>query len=199
MKPRRQYFTPKAEVRQSPIAGEGVFAREEIPEGELVALWAGSAVTYAEVQALRPELNHLWVQVWFDLFLTPTRVDEIEPADLVNHSCEPNCGVLGSVAVVARRAIQAGEELTFDYGTTETVGLRMACRCGAPSCRGVVTSDDWRDETFRERNREYISTYIWRLVQALPEQTVARTATSAARDTSVRCRGLGGPPQMGRL
>jgi uncharacterized protein len=175
----RQYLTPKAELRRSPVSGYGVFATEAIPEGELVALWAGSALSYAEVRALPSELEHLWVQVWFDLFLTPTRVAEIEPADRMNHSCEPNCGVVGSVAVIARRAIDIGEELTFDYGTTETVGLHMLCRCGAPGCRGIVTSDDWRDGAFRERNREYLSVYIWQLVRKLPAEQVVRPPTGA--------------------
>ncbi len=161
------YLTPKAEVRLSPIAGAGVFAREPIPQHELVAFWAGHAITYAEVLALPPEVSELSVQVWFDTFLGPTRGEEIEAVDRMNHSCEPNCGVRGSVALVARRDIAAGEELTFDYGTTDAVGLRMQCKCGTPSCRGLVTSDDWKDEAFRERNREYLSLYIHEMVRLL--------------------------------
>ena len=48
--------------------------------------------------------------------------------------------------------VEPGEELTFDYGTTDTVGLEIECKCGAPTCRGVVTSDDWKDPAFRARS-----------------------------------------------
>jgi hypothetical protein len=126
-------------------------------------------MTYAEMHALPPEIFDLPVQAWFDTFVGPTRAEEIEPVDRMNHSCEPNCGVRGSVVVVARRDIAAGEELTFDYGTTDTVGLTMECKCGAPTCRGVVTSDDWKDPEFRARNEEYLSLYIHELIRLLQE------------------------------
>jgi hypothetical protein len=162
-----QYLTPKAELRPSPIGGVGIFAREPIARHELVAFWAGCTISYAELQALPPEVSELPVQVWFDTWLGPTRVEDIEPADRMNHSCEPNCGVRGQAAVVARRDIASGEELTFDYGTTDTIGLHLPCKCGAPTCRGVVTSDDWRDEAFQERNREYLSLYVHELIRLL--------------------------------
>jgi hypothetical protein len=163
------YLTPKARVLPGAIAGAGVFATEPISKHELVAFWAGHAITYAEMRALPPGIADLPVQVWFDTFLGPTRPEEIEAVDRMNHSCEPNCGVRGSVALVARRDIAPGEELTFDYGTTDTVGLEMECKCGAPTCRGVVTSDDWKDPAFRARNEEYLSLYIHELVSLLQE------------------------------
>jgi hypothetical protein len=158
-------------VRASGIGGLGIFARQPIARHELVAFWAGYTIGYAEMQTLPPEVSELPVQVWFDTWLGPTRVEDIEPADRMNHSCEPNCGVRGSAAVVARRDIGPGEELTFDYGTTDTVDLHMECKCGTPSCRGVITSDDWKDERFRERNREYLSLYIHELIRLLHGET----------------------------
>jgi uncharacterized protein len=154
-------------VSSSPIAGVGVFAIEPIAKHELVAFWAGHAITYAEMLALPAGVADLPVQAWFDTFVGPTRPEEIEPVDRMNHSCEPSCGVRGSVVLVARRDIGTGQELTFDYGTTDTVGLSMECKCGAPTCRGVVTSDDWKDPAFRARNEEYLSLYIHELVRLL--------------------------------
>jgi hypothetical protein len=41
--------------------------------------------------------------------------------------------------VVAVRDIPAGEELTFDYLTTEwEMATPFACRCGAADCRGLI-------------------------------------------------------------
>lgn len=62
-----------------------------------------------------------------------------------NHSCDPNLWHAGPYDVVARRDIHTGEELTIDYGTNSGApGFEMLCTCGAPDCRSVVTSDDWR-------------------------------------------------------
>ena len=50
---------------------------------------------------------------------------------------------------MTRRAVEAGEELTVDYGTLTVVPWEMACRCGTASCRGVVTDADVRDAIAR--------------------------------------------------
>lgn len=68
---------------------------------------------------------------------------------MVNHSCDPNCGIRmnsgGAPDLVARRAIALGEEITFDYAmrnySVEQFPAR--CRCGASLCRGSVTG--WKD------------------------------------------------------
>ncbi len=67
------------------------------------------------------------------------------PAQFLNHSCDPNIGVAlklnegGSYDFVALRDIPEGEEVRFDYETTEyPVGAFEDCMCGVESCRGVV-------------------------------------------------------------
>lgn len=67
----------------------------------------------------------------------------------VNHSCDPNCGVRlndgQAFDFVARRSIDAGQELTFDYAMRNfTIDhFPTACLCGADRCRGSVTG--WKD------------------------------------------------------
>lgn len=68
------------------------------------------------------------------------------PARFLNHSCDPNIGVDGggvngasSYDFVALRDIEAGEEVRFDYETTEyEVGAFSECHCVATNCRGVI-------------------------------------------------------------
>lgn len=68
-----------------------------------------------------------------------------------NHSCQPNAvvramihpdGNLGTAALISITEVAKGEELTFDYATTETdltAELKQAkCLCGASRCRGMV-------------------------------------------------------------
>jgi SET domain len=58
----------------------------------------------------------------------------------VNHSCDPNCRIdFPHWSIVAARPIPAGEELSFNYLTTEwDMASPFACRCGAASCWGWV-------------------------------------------------------------
>jgi hypothetical protein len=63
-----------------------------------------------------------------------------DPMRYTNHSCRPNARLVirnGRVEFYALRAIAAGEEVTVDYGETHHEG-RLACRCGAPGCRGAL-------------------------------------------------------------
>ena len=52
-----------------------------------------------------------------DLYLVSGETPE--PGDMINHSCEPNCGLLGQMLLVAMRDIARGEELCFDYATCD--------------------------------------------------------------------------------
>ncbi len=54
----------------------------------------------------------------------------------VNHSCQPNCGFDSRQRVFrALHLIQAGDEITFDYHTTEyELCSPFQCQCGAIHC-----------------------------------------------------------------
>jgi len=82
------------------------------------------------------------------------RVLEPEPPfRFVNHSCEPNCEfdwfdlvpeggsqAVRRVYLIALREIKPGEELTIDYNWSAEGAI--ACRCGAPTCRGWIVDPD---------------------------------------------------------
>lgn len=68
-------------------------------------------------------------------------------ARFVNHSCEPNCRMIKwtvnrtpRMALFAGdKGVMTGEELTYDYNFNPySVKNVQQCRCGAPSCRGVL-------------------------------------------------------------
>lgn len=121
---------PRVEVRDHPF-GRGVYARTRIRRGELVLIGWGPYV----------ERSVHSFQVGRDLHVRIA--NEIE---LINHSCDPNCGILlplgaTRLQVVAMRDIQAGEELTTDYAMHdyEIRFMPERCRCGSPICRGRIT------------------------------------------------------------
>lgn len=85
-------------------------------------------------------------------------VKTVDIANYMNHSCEPTCWFVQSAAgfqgvMVASRDLVPGDELTFDYATSEDCELAGSwpCACGASSCRGVVTPDDWSRLELQDR------------------------------------------------
>ena len=97
-----------------------------------------------------------------------------EPGRFVNHSCDPNCGVLvradeRQIEVRALRPIAAGEEITFDYAMCDASDYdEFSCMCGVPTCRQVVTGADWRDPVLQAKYSGWFSPYLARRIAALP-------------------------------
>lgn len=92
------------------------------------------------------------------------------PVPLINHGCEPNCGLLIfpeeiRLEVYALRPIRAGEELTHDYAAFEDEIQFMPglCLCGAPACRGRITGYKDLPEERRAALGRYIAPYLLRL------------------------------------
>ena len=126
--------------------GRGVFASRGFRAGDTLLTFKGRLCSPGEVTSF----THA-IQVDVDVFLEASGgVD-----DYVNHSCEPNCGLRSSpprLDLVALRDIEPGEEITFDYSTCIVAEPEIpVCMCGAPACRGRVSSY-WRlDRATRAR------------------------------------------------
>ena len=159
------WLTPKAAVRDVGEHGHGSFALEAIPAGEVVAAFGGYVVTGEQLPDFDEGRVSRSIQIADDLYLLAA--PEVEDGDLVNHSCDPNCGLVGQTVLVAKYDLESGEELTFDYGTCDASPYdEFDCACGAPRCRGRVTGDDWRDRDFQMRNNGWFSPYIARRIAA---------------------------------
>jgi hypothetical protein len=82
-------------------------------------------------------------------------IGELEGEVDRNDSHDPNCGVkvneTGACDFVARDAISAGDEITFDYAMRNYTIEHFpdGCLCGADECRGSVTG--WKDLTDRRK------------------------------------------------
>ena len=169
------WFSDKVEKRASGIEGRGLFACAPIGAGEMVAVKGGVILDRATWMRIRDEISPAEIQIEDDLFIGPASAEGVEANLLcLNHSCEPNVGVRGQVTFVAMRPIEPDEELTIDYAMIDgDPDERMDCSCGTPSCRGVVTGDDWRRPELQKRYRGWLSRYLEERIRTSAEESEA--------------------------
>ena len=155
------YISPKLEVRTAPEKGGfAVFALEALEKDEIICVWTGWVATYQQMMALSPVEKSHTVQIDEGLYLAPFSLDG-EPADYINHSCNPNAGIRGQISLVAMRPIAVGEEITFDYAMADSTPYdEFPCACGAPTCRGQVSGNDWQRPELWQRYKGYFSAYL---------------------------------------
>ena len=167
MRPALSYLSPKAAVQASPIHGRGLFAASPMDAGEIVCVKGGYILTRAALAEVAPVLGPAEIQIADDLFIGPRELEEREGAMIFsNHSCEPNIGVQGQIVFVALRQILPGEELTHDWATTDDDDYILECRCGAPTCRRIVTGKDWKRPDLQRKYRGLFSWYLQCLIDA---------------------------------
>jgi SET domain-containing protein len=153
--------SPRTAVRASGIQGRGLFATEEIRAGEMVAIKGGFIFGREDLAGVSSRLGPAEIQVADGFFIGPIRAEEREGGMIFsNHSCEPNVGVAGQIVFVALRDIRPGEELTHDWAMTDDDSYEMECRCGAQSCRRVITGQDWRKPELQEKYGDHMSWYL---------------------------------------
>ena len=164
--------------------GRGVFAREKVRAGGLLVVWGGEVVDGEALRAMSEEKYRLALQIEEDLYLLTTSEG---PADWVNHSCAPNAGLQGQVVLVALRDIRAGDEITFDYATSDGSPYdEFECGCGARTCRGRVSGADWRLAELQERYAGHFSPYLQRRIDESLRSSARKTATRKAIATADR-------------
>ena len=118
--------------------GKGVFAGCNFGKGDKILDFSGPVIHRSQLPIpIFPE-NDYYLQIGEDLFLGPSgQLD-----DFVNHSCEPNAGIVvevNRVTLLAVGPIECGEEIYFDYSTTMyNAPCEIDCHCKSPSCRGRI-------------------------------------------------------------
>lgn len=143
----------RIQVRRSGVHGKGVFALQDIPEGEKIIEYVGEIISWKEAdrrQSSDPDdPNHTF---FFSIGDGKKVIDANvggNAARWINHSCDPNCESdededTQRVFIRAVRNIKAGEELNYDYGLvidepyTKKLKAQYQCLCGAKNCRGTM-------------------------------------------------------------
>lgn len=150
------------EIREGRL-GKGIFATEPINVGRCVLRGWGQD---------SPRRSRHSIQVDHDRHIVIPG-----PIELINHSCDPNCGVLlrrgvESLEIHALRPIAPGEELVTDYASFESEILFMPgpCLCASASCRGKIVGYWGLPEPRRRDLGIYVAEYL-REMDALVKQT----------------------------
>jgi hypothetical protein len=144
---------PRIAVRNSPIHGRGVYAARALAKGDTVIEYKGEFITWKECDRRPPsDPNDPHHTFFFSLSDGKHVIDAAvggNAARWINHACNPNCETEEDedgrrVFIKARRNINAGEELNYDYGLiidepyTKKLKAEYPCWCGAPNCRGTL-------------------------------------------------------------
>ena len=138
----------KIRVRVGPsrIAGQGLFAEQEIKQGTKIIRYIGEKITHEESER-RLAVGNAYI---FGLD-ERSAIDGSTPkntARYINHSCDPNCHTeqfVRIIWIVAIRDIQAGEELTYNYGYELNDEPPEPCHCGAQNCCGYILGPQYWD------------------------------------------------------
>lgn len=140
--------------KRSSIHGFGIFAKTEIPQGTRIIEYVGEKITKAEAERRGPLLikyakKHRQTGAVY-IFVLNKKYDidghvSYNTAKYINHSCAPNCEVdiiRGRIWIIAMRAIQKGEELSYNYGYDLDTYEEHPCYCVNACCPGFITAEE---------------------------------------------------------
>ena len=128
-------------VGTSRMAGKGLFAAQAIKKGTRILQYIGARITKEET-AERLYQGNQYIFEFNDRYNIDGKTLK-NKARYINHSCDPNCEIYittRTIWIVAKRDIQEGEELSYNYGFT---ARQYRCQCGAKNCCGYILGEEY--------------------------------------------------------
>ncbi|WKX89759.1 hypothetical protein Q1695_008979 [Nippostrongylus brasiliensis] len=163
----KREYAPVQAYYTGPNKGFGVQAVAPIKKGEFIIEYVGEVVSSEEfAKRLKrygrdPNHTHHYMFEIGSMIIDATKKGNC--SRFMNHSCEPNavcekwyvprtpCAI-DRIGFFAKRDIELGEEITFDYQFENYGREAQRCFCGASSCTGWIgkppelIEDDFADE-----------------------------------------------------
>ena len=131
--------------------GRGLYATRDIKEGTKIIDYVGKLITKKQTEESDKYDNSKPIY----LFTINKKYDldgdyNFNTARLINHSCNPNCEVVGKglkLWIESIRDTKKGEELSYDYGFSFDEDFKdYPCKCNSKNCCGYIVkqASRWR-------------------------------------------------------
>lgn len=129
--------------------GYGVRAKESLKKGTFIYEYIGEVIGEEDFRKRMVEYDQANMKHFYFMMLTLTAfIDATRKGALsrfCNHSCNPNAyvdkWVVGRklrMGIFAKRDIEKGEEITFDYNVDRYGAQSQPCYCGEANCIGFM-------------------------------------------------------------
>lgn len=155
-------------IDNSRINGKGLVAKNKISKGEIIwqpnddepVLHWSQAQEWSEDE--REEFIKYAIQIGDNEYILTETI-----ARFINHSCEPNMWWGNNRTLIASRDIYPGEEITYDYSTSDTlIDYRMPCNCGSNKCRLIISNKDHLDPSWQKRYKHHLPDHVKKAILA---------------------------------
>ena len=138
-------------IKKSKIDKNGLYANRDIKKGTRIIEYKGKIIT-AKKSENDPKFDNGKAIYLFNI---NKRFDldgnfKFNTARLINHSCNPNCEVVGKglkLWIESIKDIKKGEELSYDYGFSFDEDFKdYPCKCNSKNCCGFIVkkASRWR-------------------------------------------------------
>uniref|UniRef100_A0A061SJB3 Set domain protein 110 n=2 Tax=Tetraselmis sp. GSL018 TaxID=582737 RepID=A0A061SJB3_9CHLO len=161
---------PRLRVFHTGNRGWGVKTVDGLKKGEFICEYVGEVINWVECNKRIMEAKSIGSTgaAFYMMELQPGLVIDARRkgnlARMLNSSCDPNAETRKwhdsgtgetHIVILAKRDIEPGEELTYDYqfehyGLGEMVD-KYKCLCGAPTCRGTMDFQPEKRKDFGRR------------------------------------------------
>jgi len=143
-----QMIYPAMYIFQTENRGQGVKADEHIKKGTFITEYCGEVISVREFETRHR--NKKSKTSFYSMSLTSSVIIDASQKGnfgrFFNHSCSPNCfcelwevNGEGRVGIFAKRDIEIGEELTYNYNfECYDAGVVQRCNCGSSKCCGFI-------------------------------------------------------------
>ena len=130
-------------IKKSNIDNKGLIAAKKIKKGSKIIEYKGKLISKKESDD-NPKFDNTKRIYIFEI---NKRYDldgdfKFNTARLINHSCNPNCEVIGQglkLWVESIKDIKKGEELSYDYGFSFDQDFKnYPCKCNSLNCCGYI-------------------------------------------------------------
>ena len=147
-------------VATSKTHGRGLFAAKNLEKDERISFILGKKIEWVPKNKADSRIMRTWFGLSRKLWINP----ENTAFRYLNHSCEPNAGIIGTKTLVATRRIKKNDEIKIDYSMSDADPyLAMKCACDSRRCRKVIRPIQTLPPDVFKRHMPYIPRYFRQL------------------------------------